>query len=120
MNLGEGGVKTVQLIDPICDANIKPYLGKHVCVVLTDGTTIYGTLGGLNGQQLMLKSCLEGGEVVSTNSVKAKSQLKKKQEQAKTSALGAPYGYGGYPYGAGFGLDLALIALLFAIPFLWI
>lgn len=111
----------MELINPICDANLKPHLGKHVCVVLVDGTTIYATLDSLNGQQLMLRSCIPGGETVSTNSVKAKSQLEKKHKKAQTSAFGGyGYGYGGYPYGGGFGLDLALIALLFAIPFLWI
>lgn len=112
----------MELINPICDTNVRPHLGKHVCVVLLDGTTIYGTLGGLNGEQLILKSCLEGGEVVSTNSSKAKAQLQKKHKKAQTAAFGGYYGYpyGGYPYGGGFALDLALIALLFAIPFLWI
>ncbi|MNC30428.1 hypothetical protein D3C75_787110 [compost metagenome] len=104
----------MELITPICDEKIRPHMGKHVCVVLVDGTTIYGTLDGLNGQQLMLKSCYAGGEGVSTNSTKAKAQLSKKQKTVQTSALGVPFG------GAGFGLDLALIALLFAIPFLWI
>lgn len=111
----------MELINPICDEKLRPHMGKHVCVVLVDGTTIYGTLDGLNGQQLMLKSCFAGGEAVSTNSTKAKAQLSKKQKTAQTSAFGGyPYG-GGFGYGGGaWGLDLALIALLFAIPFLWI
>lgn len=109
----------MELITPICDEKLRPHLGKHVCVVLVDGTTLYGTLEGLNGQQLMLKSCFAGGETVSTNGSKAKAQLSKKQKTVQTSAVGG-YPYGGYPYGAGFGLELALIALLFAIPFLWI
>lgn len=108
----------MELIDPICDEKIRPHLGKHVCVVLVDGTTIYGTLDGLNGGQLMLKSCLAGGEAVSTNSAKAKAQLTKRHKKAQTSAFGG--GFYGPGYGAGFGLDLALIALLFAIPFLFI
>lgn len=109
----------MELINPICDEKLRPHVGKHVCVVLVDGTTIYGTLDGLNGQQLMLKSCFAGGEGVSTNSAKAKTQLAKKQKPVQTSAFGG-YPYGGFGYGGGFGLDLALIALLFAIPFLWI
>lgn len=114
----------MELLSPICDAKLKPHLGKHVCVILHDGTTIYGTLGGLNGQQLMLGSCLQGAEALSTNAVQAKSQLQKNSKKAKVNALGAPGpGLGGYPgfgYPGQFGLDLALIALLFAIPFLWI
>lgn len=108
----------MELINPICDEKLRPHLGKHVCVVLVDGTTIYGTLDGLNGQQLMLKSCFADGEPLSTNSAKAKAQLTKKGKKAQTSAWGYPYG--GYGYGGAWGLDLALIALLFAIPFLWI
>lgn len=104
----------MELITPICDEKIRPHVGKHVCVVLVDGTTIYGTLDGLNGQKLMLKSCFAGGGGLSTNSVTAKNQLAKKQKNAKTSAFGFP------GFGTGLGLDLALIALLFAIPFLWI
>ncbi|MDF2922704.1 MAG: hypothetical protein K0R57_1618 [Paenibacillaceae bacterium] len=106
----------MELINPICDAGVKPHIGKHVCVVLVDGTTIYGTLGGLNGQQLMLRSCLETGEALSTNGVKAKAQLEKRGKKVKVSG----FGYPGYGHHRELGLDLALIALLFAIPFLWI
>lgn len=106
----------MELIDPICEAKVNPYLGKHVCVVLLDGTTIYGTLGGLKGEQLMLNSCF-GGEAAATANAK-QSQLKRKREKARTTAFGYPYGP--YPYGGALALDLALIALLFAIPFFFI
>lgn len=110
----------MQLIDPICEANCKPHIGKPVCVVMVDGTTIYGTLGGLKGDKLTLRSSLGAGEgeEITTNQLKEK---KGKGKKAQTKALGpARYPYPAYPYPGELVLDLALIALLFLIPFVWI
>lgn len=107
----------MQPIHPICEETVKPHMGKHVCVVLTDGTEVYGTLGGLQGNQLVLNSCYPGGEGIATSSTKGKGRSKSKGKQVRTSGFGY---YPPYPYGGALLLDLALIAFLFAVPFLWI
>lgn len=109
----------MHLIDPITEDGVKDHIGKPVCVVLKDGTHLYGELVGLNGTQLSVKSAEAGEGTLSTNSVKAKAALEKtakKAAQGKTSAVA------GFPPFAGgvLALELALIALLFVIPFFFI
>lgn len=108
----------MQLISPISNEAIAPYLGRPVCVVLQDESCYYGYLGGIQGGQLMLTGGSEKAGILSTNAHKAKTKLVKMSDMAKTSAYG--YGYGGYGYGRAFGLELALISLLFLLPFFFI
>jgi hypothetical protein len=111
-------VEHMHHIHPICNDTIKPHMGKHVCVVLLDGTEVYGTLGGLEGNQLVLNSCFPCDEGGAANIAGAKGKGKGRGKQAQTSA----YGFYGpiQPYGGRFLFDLALIAFLFAIPFFFV
>ena len=84
------------------------HVGKPVCVVLQDGTHVYGMLGGLHDGKLMLYRAVQGPGRLSVSAAKAKRALR-----AKTKA----FGYGPYYPGA-YAVDAALVALLFALPFL--
>lgn len=110
-------------INPINIQNVSPHIGKSACVVLQNGTCYYGTISGIDGGRLLLNGATRGVYTLSTNVKKAQSQLLKKQNKSKTSAFGyGGFGYGGYGggYGGAYALDLALITLLFLIPFFWI
>jgi hypothetical protein len=111
----------MQLISAINEQSIAPYIGKPVCVVLCDGSHYQGCLGGIRNGQLYLTGGAACAETLSTSAVKAKSQLSKMAAKAKISAFGYGYGYGGYgyPYG-GYAWDVALISLLFLLPFFFI
>jgi hypothetical protein len=101
---------TLQEIQTIPIDACHHHVGKPVCVVLQDGTHVYGVLGGLQDGKLMLYRAVQGPGRLSVSAAKAKRALR-----AKTKAFG--YGYGPYYPGA-YAVDAALVALLFALPFL--
>ncbi|MDN4605782.1 hypothetical protein P5G61_31485 [Paenibacillus sp. F6_3S_P_1C] len=115
-------------INPICEETVSPHVGRSVCLVMNDGRHMYGTLGQCRDGKIYLNGCFEGPRLCS---VKSKEQLVKSSKKnavatkkVKSSAYG-PYGYGGYGggyggYGYGAGIDLALVATLFLLPFLFI
>jgi hypothetical protein len=97
----------MEIISPINAETCRSYVGKPVCAVLHDGSRYYGYVHGVEDGRLLLSYEPQAA----VTSAKKKSKNKKK---ASTQAFFGPYGYGGL-----FALDLALIALLFALPFLW-
>ncbi|MBR2565034.1 MAG: hypothetical protein IKE29_10470 [Paenibacillus sp.] len=111
-------------IHPVCEETISPHVGRPVCLVMNDGRHMYGTLGGCRDGKVYLNECFQGPRL---SSVQSKQQLRKigtkeltSAKKAKSSAYGRyPYG-GGYGYGYGAGYDVALIATLFLLPFLFI
>lgn len=111
----EGVKRIVHAINPINAETIAPYIGEPVCVVLRDETCYHGYLSGIQGGKLYLSGGADAG-TLSTSATKAKSQLTKVAKEVKTSA----YGYGGFGGYGGYGWDLALISLLFLLPFFFI
>ncbi|MBY0203619.1 hypothetical protein NKT34_25025 [Paenibacillus polysaccharolyticus] len=115
-------------IHPVCEETVSPHVGRPVCLVMRDGTHMYGTLGGCRDGKVYLNECFQGPRLSSVQSKQQLRRVSKKKlssaRKAKSSAYGGyPYGggyggYGGYGYGAGY--DVALIATLFLLPFLFI
>ena len=101
----------MQIISPVNADTCSSYIGKPVCAVLHDGSRYYGYLSSIEDGRLMLRMEPESAET----STKKK---KKANQEAKTTGYYPypPYGY--YPRGA-LALELALIALLFVVPFFW-
>jgi hypothetical protein len=99
----------MEFISPINTETCASYYGKPVCAVLHDGSRVYGYLNKVENGQLLLshQPTLTG----------ATSQLKK-SKKAQTSAVYPYPPYGHFPGGI-LALELALIALLFAVPFFW-
>jgi hypothetical protein len=100
----------VESIFPICEAAVKPYLGRPICAVSQDGTHYFGTIEGIDGDRLIINGYIgEPGEV-QTYALKNKQSVKK-AKQVKTSAFFPGFGF------QRFFLPFALLALLFAFPF---
>lgn len=125
-------------IYPICTETVQPHLGQQVCIVTHDGRHLYGCLDGIRGGKLYLLGCQEGPKLSAIDR-RAKAIAgpgnRKRRPKAKTKSYPYGYGpgygfgpgfgpgYGGYPpygYGPGRGIELALIATLFLLPFLFI
>jgi hypothetical protein len=108
----------MEQIYPVSKETIQPYIGKPVCVVLQDETYYQGYICGIENGKLILSEQLDGAGTLSSKRKKKRAKSKLRQHaKADTSAFypyGPAYGYG---YGR-LGFDLALIALLFTIPFL--
>lgn len=94
----------MNLVYPINENDCRKCIGQPVRAVLLDGSECFGVL-----------SRVEGGKIYFNENphINTKMKTSKKKNKADVKALG------GYPYafGAAFALDLALIALLFTIPF---
>lgn len=121
----------MQLIHPICNDKIMPFIGQPVCAIMHNGTYHYGICEGIRNGKLILNNDVKGAGTLSTSAKKAKIQLSRINNKAKTSGLGLPgFGLGGGLgggiggigrfgglLGGGLGLGLGLVALLFALPF---
>ena len=117
-------------IYPISEETVKPHCGNLVCAIMHDGTRHYGILNRMECGQLILNEESPTVETLSALKRKSKSGVKSNRPnktsnkvKAEIQAFGFGGGFGGgYPYGYGYGggrlaLDLAAIALLFAV--LW-
>jgi hypothetical protein len=107
-------VKLLQPISPISEEAIRPYCGKQVCAVLSDGTHIYGTISDCRDGQLYFSGSAQGPGTVSTNAKRAKTQIQSKINNKATISFFPFFGFGG---GAALAVSIALIAALFAFPF---
>ncbi|WP_051235973.1 hypothetical protein [Paenibacillus pinihumi] len=121
-------------IHPVCAETIQPHIGQHVCIITNDGKHLYGSLDGIRGGKLYLRGGLEGPRLSAVQKhAKSAGGSRRKglQKTAKTKSYpygyGSPYGgyggyggFGGHGFGSGFGIELALIATLFLLPFLFI
>ena len=98
----------MQIIHPVSSKVCRAYTGKPVCAVLLDGRKVYGYL-----------QCIQGKKLILTDQpISAQTSLKKNSKKAITSAY-IPYPpYGFFP-GGRLVLNLAFIAFLFAVPFIW-
>lgn len=92
----------MQLINPISEDIIRPHVGKRVCAVLCDGRYYYGTLTDVRDGHLYL-----GGNTTQT------ATCSSKKTKPKTKPVSISQYYPGY--GAGLGLSLATLGLLFLI-----
>lgn len=108
----------MELISPICDEKISPHIGKPVCVVMKDETQFYGYLGGIREGRLLLTPSPQT-QIAMAKSHRSKTKSVGKQGRAATSGFGAWPGYG-YGNDGAFAIDLALIGLLFLLPFFFI
>lgn len=111
----------MKAIQPISTEQCRPYYGKPVCVVLRDGTELFGTLSRFDGNKLILNE----EATVSTKKTKAiKSTIKSKKgntarkaaasgQTANTLSSGPVPGFS--PFGGPIALDSASIGLLFAL-----
>lgn len=98
----------MQIISPVTADTCTPCIGKLVCAVLRDGNRVFGYLQGVEGNRLILRD----------QPIATKTLSGKKRKKVKSRAF-APYPpYGAFPGGV-LALDLALLVLLFAIPFIW-
>lgn len=113
-------------INRVCEETVSPHIGRSVCLVMNDGKHMYGTLGQCRDGKVYLDGCFEGPRLCS---VKSKQQILssgKKNAVAAKKVKSSAYGYGGYGggYGRGYrpgaGIELALVATLFLLPFLFI
>jgi len=112
---------TIHRIDP---AACGQYVGAPVCAVLRDGTHFYGVIGGVEDGRLLLREAVRGPGALSVSGTTAKRKAapaKTKAPKAETKGWGYP-GYYGYPgeAAAWFALDIALIALLFTLPYFFV
>ena len=100
----------MEMISPVTAEACSPYIGRPVCAVLHDGSRYYGYLHSVEGGQLRLRSEQDA----------AVTSMKKKKRHAPEASTKAFYPFSPFGYQRGtIALDLALIALLFAIPFFW-
>ncbi|MDQ1911527.1 hypothetical protein RAC89_13905 [Paenibacillus sp. GD4] len=104
----------MQAISPIHAEAISPYIGRQVCAVLHDGSRIYGTITGVDGGHFFAGRSYARSLHTLYERKKAKSQIiNRNKAKAKTKAFG-------YPFGGAYALSLALISLLFLVPFFWV
>ncbi len=99
----------MDIINPINAETCESYYGKPVCAVLYDGSRVYGYLNRIENGELILSH----QPTVAGTSVQIK-----KRKKANTSSLYPYPPYGRFP-GGFLALELALIALLFTVPFFW-
>jgi small nuclear ribonucleoprotein (snRNP)-like protein len=117
-------------IYPICEATCKEHYGKPVVIFLKDGGELSGVLSGFeNGQLILNDDSMPGAGVSSRIGKKTTKSASKSRKGAKGARNGksaeaatSAYPFGPYPYPYPvfnpFGrivLDLALVALLFAL-----
>ncbi|MDF2964186.1 MAG: hypothetical protein K0S39_5921 [Paenibacillus sp.] len=107
-------------IHPICAETCREHYGKPVLIILKDGGEVAGILTKLENGSIILN----GDSTAATNNIKPAKKTaavsKKGKNKAKVSFSPYPYPPVPYyppfnPYGGALILDLALIALLFAL-----
>jgi hypothetical protein len=105
----------VEPIYPINYDTIFPFIGEKVCAVTRDGTHYFGTVGDIRDGRVLLTECSIGNQTLALAEAKTEGKIKKTHAKKKAKVSGF---YGGYGFGFGsFWLDLALISLLFFLPF---
>ncbi|WP_372814772.1 hypothetical protein [Paenibacillus sp.] len=107
----------MQIISPVHEATIAPFIGRCVGAVLIDGTCLVGRLVGISDGNVILE--IGGGPAVisSKNVNKTKKQLMNELKKAKTSAFVPYYNPAAAAAAAAtiIAIALALLALLFVI-----
>jgi hypothetical protein len=113
-----GRREVVQQIYPVCNDTIFPLIGEKVCAITSDGQHYYGTVRELRDGRVLLTDCMIGNETIAIAAAKTEGKIKKPYLKKKVKLSGF---YGGYGYGYGsYWLPLALISLLFFLPFFFI
>ncbi|KKO53414.1 hypothetical protein [Paenibacillus sp. DMB20] len=107
----------MQIINPVNAGSCRPYIGRHVCAVLHDGTEVVGVLKDVNDRGIMFEPVGPQAAVLSHNPVKSKKKGAAKKK-AETSAFYPGYYGFGYPFRRI--LAFETIALLFLLPFFFI
>jgi hypothetical protein len=101
----------MERIFPITRVGVMPHVGRAVCAVLEDGSHYYGTLEGMDGDQMIIHGYARSPGEVETYALK-ETKDGKKSKDAQTSAFFPGFGF------RRFSLSLASLAFLFALPFL--
>lgn len=101
----------MQMISPVNAETCAPYLGRPICAVLHDGSRYFGYLHAVDEEKLTLR--------MQPTLTATSGKKKKRKETAPDVQTSAYPGYGFYPPPREIFLDLALIALLILVPFLW-
>lgn len=102
----------MEMISPVNAETCGPYMGRPVCAVLHDGSRYYGYLHAVDEEKLTLR--------LEPNQAAASGKKKKRKTPEVNMSAYPPYpAFGFYPPRNEIILDLALIALLFIVPFLW-
>lgn len=103
----------MEMIYPINEAGIAPYIGRPVCAATHDGSSFFGTLAGMKDGKLFLNLFTQGDGTVTANLKKETmpkqsrvKRVKSKAKQAKTAAS----------FKGAFALPLASLAFLSALP----
>jgi hypothetical protein len=105
----------VHQIYPVCHDTVFPLIGKNVCAVMQNGTHYYGTVSEVRDGRVLLTDCTIGEGPLTLAAAKTEGRIKKTNRKGKAKLSGL---YGGYGYGnRSFWLPLALITLLFFLPF---
>jgi len=115
-------------IHPICEEQCREHYGKPVLVILRDGSELVGVLSRYDQDKLILNGETFPEDLPTYNkSIQLKkhkklsiNQKKKSGGKATVSAFPGAFGPGPgvspfFPFGGPLVLDLALIALLFAL-----
>lgn len=108
---------------PVNETDIRPYVGKHVCVVLRDGAKFYGVIHDITDGRLWLGP---DGETADVDVKKYKKKMKSrtsvsKRKRVQTNSYPHDSFYFSHPaikqYGHLLAFELSFIAFLFVIPF---
>lgn len=100
----------MEQIYPISVESCTPYVGRHVCAVMHDGSYYIGRLSGVRADGIQLESGSGPDGTISVANVKqAKSQIQKSSKDVQTKAFFNPFFF-----------PFASLAFLFALPFFFI
>lgn len=96
----------MEAIYPICEETVSPYIGRHVCAVLNDGTYTIGKLCGCQNGGILIDGAQGQGVINASNVTDAQKKIKSCIEKINTSAFFNPFFF-----------PFASLAFLFAFPF---
>lgn len=97
-------------IHPICESSCTPFIGRHLCAVMQDGSYYVGRLTSVTAAGIYLDGGAGPlGTVAATNARQAKTQISKSLKTVETKAFFNPFFF-----------PFAALAFLFALPFFFI
>ena len=110
----------MERIYPITEEQIKSCIGKPVCAVLQDGSCFQGIIDECKDGKIYFSTEISNSSASGKKRKKNAGKKRSRDVREKIADVNG-WGYPGYYPGYGgrtFALDLALIVLLFTIPFI--